>query len=419
MVPRSWAGDASQPRRYLQLNVTLLRAVGLQPLGGGRRWLAPLLWAALAAHNAAQLAHLYASWGDMAAVASAVPLASLIFGGVFRVTLYVALRDKFASNVSQVGEWFVAQSPLRGLGPMRSRLLLSRLLLAAFALSAPPALILWAAYPLMAEGRELLAPALFPFSIDSPLVYYAVYVYQCTCLILSAYIVLTTDMLMATMIHLSSGQFAVLSDMVRCSGRLAMGRRGAGQPGVPSMEAALAYCVQYHERLLRLVADLESVNWFSMAFNFGVQLVILSFLAYEALTSTEAEDVSKTVKNVTYLAVAVMQLFLLCSSSDDLMAAQLEVGQAAYESQWVGSSRSSRRCLWMMVMRARRIQRMTAGKVIDINLVLFTESCDRSRALARCQQIKGTSSLPTDHEQQLDANRSRAPARCQQIKGTR
>nr|ALD51378.1 odorant receptor 3 [Locusta migratoria] len=391
-------GDVAAPAHYLAFNVWLCRLVGLLPRPGQPLWatVQPLVWSCLLLHLMCELVDIALNIADVQQLGKNLPISSLVGGSWYRLSYFTMRRDAYWRLVSKVGESFHRGAP----GRMRRWLRRSRGFTLAYFVYGTIVCLFWLGHPLllqqtthtmftssnstnrsrMSETAEFPSGAWYPFDVRERRVYGAVYGFQCLALYFAAMLIMVTDIMFITLMLLACGQFEELGDKLRHCWEIATTRAlsRAGTTPERELQKVLAHCVRYHDMLLGIVGDIEDLHWTSMLVNFVLQLIILSFLAFEATASADLTNPLKGTNLLMYLVMAIFQLFLLCSCGDRLMEAEEMVARAAYESQWFDAPQGAKRSLSIIVMRARLPQRVTVGKVVGLNLVTFSETLSRA-----------------------------------------
>nr|WBF91024.1 odorant receptor SameORX [Schistocerca americana] len=390
-------GDVTTPRHYLGFNVWLCRLVGLLPRPGQPLWatIQPLVWSCLLMHLLCELADIGLNIADVQQLGKNLPVSSLVGGSWYRLSYFTLRRDAYWRLVSKVGDSFRRGAP----GRMRRWLRRSRAYTLIYFVYGTVVCLFWLGHPLliqqtthtmfstnstnhsrMSETAEFPSGAWYPFDVRQRRVYGAVYAFQCLAIYFAGMLIMVTDIMFITLMLLTCGQFEELGDKLRNCWEIAAARtlRRAGTTQERELHKVVAHCVQYHDMLLRIVGDIEDLHWTSMLVNFVLQLIILSFSAFEATASADLASPLKGTNLMTYLVLAIFQLFLLCRCGDKLMEAEEAVSRAVYESQWFEAPQSAKRSLGIIVMRSRLPQRVTVGKLVALNLVTFSETLSRA-----------------------------------------
>ncbi|XP_068082063.1 odorant receptor 83a-like [Anabrus simplex] len=408
----------ADPRKYMDFNVFMVRTVGLLPnvAPPGRQRVASIAlnWLVrswLGLHVLSELCDIYQNILNVSALAKNVTVTFVALGAWIRHIFYSQREASYYSLVDTVSKRFVStaftSSPQRC--SMSRYIRQSRMTVVVYFMYGCVVIWYWLCHPMFSPARliyddvtnttrevwDFPCGAWYPFDATTPGVYGFVYFFQSVGIFLGGYMIMVTDMMFISLSLVICGQLEILNDSLRhiletaastFHGDTTDFKQEEGIVAkistnssylIGEINSILTWCVEHHNMLLKLIKDVEKLHWFNMLIDFTFQLVILSFLAFEATTVTVSNRM-KIANIVTYLTLAILQLFLLCRSGDKLMEQQESIAGAVYDSRWYDCPESFRRSLRIIVLQARQPVKVTAGKVGSLDMDTFSGTLSKA-----------------------------------------
>ncbi|KAF9795996.1 hypothetical protein SFRURICE_010093, partial [Spodoptera frugiperda] len=127
--------------------------------------------------------------------------------------------------------------------------------------------------------------------------------------------------------------------------------------------------VEWHQDLIRSATTLDIIYSKSMLFNFLSSSLVICLTGFNV---TIVSDIVIIVTFLTFLSMALMQVFFLCFFADLMMTASLEVSNSVYNCKWYLSNSQVGKQLLLVQTRAQEPCKLTAAGFADVNLNAFT-----------------------------------------------
>ncbi|PNF21445.1 hypothetical protein B7P43_G13562 [Cryptotermes secundus] len=135
------------------------------------------------------------------------------------------------------------------------------------------------------------------------------------------------------------------------------------------MEQYLMECIKYHQRLIEFSENLNLL-WQTVLFvQFVTGSLLICLIGLQAISMPLDGDFAKMMG---YLTSVVFLLGLYCTLGSNLMTQSEAVFNAVYESDWYNQSGRYKYFTRMLIMRAQRPVRLTAGRFGTLSLPLFS-----------------------------------------------
>ncbi|KAJ4427989.1 hypothetical protein ANN_24002 [Periplaneta americana] len=134
------------------------------------------------------------------------------------------------------------------------------------------------------------------------------------------------------------------------------------------MQRYLGCCVQQHQKILKIVEELDAV------LSVVMMMIILSsaaLFAFLGIRLASATDSAVIVMSVAALACCVMETGHICWIANNLTTQSEMVGQDAYSCGWYDASQKFNTSIALIIMRAQRPAQMSVGPFGTLSLELF------------------------------------------------
>nr|CAD7410694.1 unnamed protein product [Timema poppensis] len=136
------------------------------------------------------------------------------------------------------------------------------------------------------------------------------------------------------------------------------------------MYECLVECSQLHDRTISFVSDMDSFLNKALLIDFLSRIGVICQCGFQIIM--DITHVSRVVKSLFFFLIGVEDLLIYCWLGNELIYQAGEVQRAAYECPWYTTSRRVKVAIQMMMRKAQKIVRLTAGKVFTVNLETFT-----------------------------------------------
>ncbi|XP_045780398.1 uncharacterized protein LOC123877616, partial [Maniola jurtina] len=255
----------------------------------------------------------------------------------------------------------------------------ARRLLVVYAGTAVLTCTLWLLFPVLRRARGL--PDDFPFWTGvgtEPLpAFAAVLLYSFGATTLVAIANTTMDAFLATVLAQCKAQLTILRMDLQSLPERAASLRAASLRAAPgaSTEAVLmrlfVECYHQYRKVTETVALLQDVFGTALLMQFGIGGWILCMAAYQ-LVSLAVLSI-EFASMLLFIVCILTELFLYCYYGNDLTAESDRIVFAVYAMSWERTPLRFRRCLLLLMERARRPLRPVAGRVVPLSLDTFVK----------------------------------------------
>ncbi|XP_023953061.2 odorant receptor Or2-like [Bicyclus anynana] len=232
---------------------------------------------------------------------------------------------------------------------------------------------LWLLFALSRRARGL--PVRFPFctGVDTePLpAFAAVLLYSFYVTTLVGIANTTMDAFMGTILYQCKTQLTILRyDLETLPERAA---REVGDSGEGGREAALmrlfVECYHHYHKVTETAALFQEIFGGAILIQFGIGGWILCMAAYK-LASLSALSI-EFASMLLFLTCILTELFVYCYCGNELAVESDRIVWSVYAMSWEHTPPRFRRCLVLLMERARRPLRPAAGRVVPLSLDTF------------------------------------------------
>lgn len=222
-----------------------------------------------------------------------------------------------------------------------------------------------------AEKGKLPLRAWYPYDTNRSPAYELTYVHQVSALFIAAYLNVGKDTLVATLIAQCKCRLRLLNLSLKtlCED-LKAGIKGCLTPD-QELKASqrLKAVVVEHQAALSAVLELQDCFSETTFAQFTVSLVIICVTAFQLVSQTS--NMVRLLSMGTYLLNMMFQVFIYCYQGNQLTEESLDIANAAYHCPWYTCSTKFRRDLLFVMIRARRVAKLTAGGFTTLSLASF------------------------------------------------
>ncbi|KAI4465259.1 odorant receptor [Holotrichia oblita] len=132
---------------------------------------------------------------------------------------------------------------------------------------------------------------------------------------------------------------------------------------------AVCNIITHHQKIIKLAQDAEELFSPLMLVQFLFSLGILCFQLFQ-LSITDIESVHFFGMS-SYLILMLFQIYLFCYRGNEIMLHSHNITDAVFESLWFLTDLKTQKLLLIMMIRACRPIKMTAGKFVFLSLEAF------------------------------------------------
>ncbi|KAI5644678.1 7tm odorant receptor domain-containing protein [Phthorimaea operculella] len=137
----------------------------------------------------------------------------------------------------------------------------------------------------------------------------------------------------------------------------------------------LKQLIKRHQELIELVNQVELMSSKSTLFNIITSSVLICLSAFNV---TFMDDSATIIAFLTFLAMSLSQISLLCLFGDLLMRSSTKISEGIYKCRWYDTDPGVKRSIFLILIRAQKPCRLTAADFADLNLTAFTTILSRS-----------------------------------------
>nr|AFC91724.1 putative odorant receptor OR46 [Cydia pomonella] len=222
-----------------------------------------------------------------------------------------------------------------------------------------------------AEKNQLPLRAWYPYDTSVSPAYELTYLHQVGALFAAAYLNVGKDTLVTCLIaqtrcqlQLAALRLASLTDDLTPT---AQGTLTAEQEA--EAWSRLEVAARRHQEALHAAAQLQACFSAPVFAQFGVSMLIICVTAFQ-LTAQNGNLV-RLASMGTYLLNMMFQVFIYCYQGNQLSGESMDIATAAYSCGWTACGVRLRRGLLLVMVRARRAARLSAGGFATLSLASF------------------------------------------------
>nr|AVH87275.1 odorant receptor 34 [Holotrichia parallela] len=135
------------------------------------------------------------------------------------------------------------------------------------------------------------------------------------------------------------------------------------------VEISITQLMRHHQKILELAEGAEDTFSFLMLIQFLFSLALICFQLFQLSIYTLPSV--KFFSMLSYLLLMLYQIFVYCYHGNEVMLYSLSVIDAVFESNWVMVNIKCQKSLLLLMLRASRPIKMTAGKFVYLSLESF------------------------------------------------
>nr|ARO76442.1 odorant receptor 37 [Conogethes punctiferalis] len=222
-----------------------------------------------------------------------------------------------------------------------------------------------------AEKNQLPLRAWYPYDTTASPAYELTYAHQIGALYVAAFLNVCKDSLVTSLIAQCRCRLRLLGLMLRslCQGMEISDKYHLTLDQETTVKQRLHSCVVDHQAALEAAVQIQECFSEQIFAQFNVSLVIICVTAFQLVSQTG--NPVRLMAMATYLVNMMFQVFLYCYQGNQLSEESSEIAGAAYEAPWYLMSTSLRRSLLIVMVRSRRLARITAGSFTTLTITSF------------------------------------------------
>nr|AOE48099.1 putative odorant receptor OR33 [Scaeva pyrastri] len=209
------------------------------------------------------------------------------------------------------------------------------------------------------EPRTLPFRAKYPFSIDDQLRFQIVYGFQCFCTLVCIKIIVYIDNVGCLIINQTAANLEIICEKIREFRGKKMSREDLGA------------IIVDHQRIIKLIDYVNKYYYYNFVGQVGASTFLICLTAFEAQLAKDQPLVA--LKFQVFMFSSFMQLFYWCWVGNQVRFNSIEVGVAAYETEWITQSPSFRRDLMFLILRAQKPLSFRAQPLYGFDFEAFSK----------------------------------------------
>ncbi|KAH0950410.1 OrUA3 [Eciton burchellii] len=220
----------------------------------------------------------------------------------------------------------------------------------------------------------------FPFVASYSEFYYnfpmyeIIYLSQMLATSLCGLVILGTDTLIATALFHTCGHFKVLQEKIESiNAEIHMLRAHNEINIVQKIKLQIISIIKHHYTILWFCDYMEAIFSQMLFLQMLASSLIICLVGFQvAGTNITANVVSKLIKYISYLLMALFQLLLFCIPGDALINESCTISRALYTINWYELPVSFKTEMCLLTLRSQRPSKITAGKFYVMHLENFS-----------------------------------------------
>ncbi|XP_063236101.1 odorant receptor Or2-like [Bacillus rossius redtenbacheri] len=207
---------------------------------------------------------------------------------------------------------------------------------------------------------------------------------RAACLFLVIFNVIAFDMACMALVMHARAQFDVLAVTLRDLGaRATKEQAGGGGPFSPGlcrrMHQGLVRCIEHHKDVIRFVEKLDTAYHPIML---GLIVYSMTMIAITSFKATESSaEVGDLLKFAALSSTCIFELYFFCRLCDDILQGSQAVAAAACCCDWYDTDAEFKDTLKMLILRANKPVRLSAGRFRTMSLETFAALLNSSYSL--------------------------------------
>ncbi|CAK1579906.1 unnamed protein product [Parnassius mnemosyne] len=222
-----------------------------------------------------------------------------------------------------------------------------------------------------AEKNKLPLRAWYPYDTSKSPAYELTYLHQVFALFVAANLNVSKDTLVTTLIAQCRCRLRLLGLALRtmCHDMDMPENHLLTEHQQAIVKARLRKCVARHQAALHAAVQVQACFSEPTFAQFTVSLVIICVTAFQLVSQTG--NLVRLLSMGTYLLNMTFQVFLYCYQGNQLSEESSAVAAAAYDCPWYMCGVPLRRSFLVLMVRCRRVARLTAGGFTTLSLASF------------------------------------------------
>ncbi|KAF3054293.1 Odorant receptor 110 [Nylanderia fulva] len=216
--------------------------------------------------------------------------------------------------------------------------------------------------------------ALYPDNYYNFPMYEIIYLSQMIATSLCGLVILGTDTLIATALFHTCGQFKVLHKKIEnINIEIDYIKHAYTEESiVQNIKLQIIAIIKHHHIVLWFCDYMETIFSSMLFLQTLASSLIMCLVGFQIATANiTASTISKFVKYISYLIMALFQLLLFCIPGDALIYESSIISKIMYSTCWYELPISFKTEICLLMLRSQKSNKITAGKIYVMNLENF------------------------------------------------
>ncbi|XP_052741522.1 uncharacterized protein LOC112057728 [Bicyclus anynana] len=329
-----------------------------------------------------QIVDLYLIWGNLPAMTATSFLLFTNLSQSIKIFNVLARREKIQQIITDADIILRGEKSSEGQAIVRSCNRETRWHQFIFFIFTFFTIFGWAS---SAEKNKLPLQAWYPYDTSKSPAYELTYLHQILALFLAAFLNVSKDTLVSTLIAQCRCRLRLLGLALKnlCNEMHPIDEETSTRVSLkPSpytlmlsqeqevlVKRRLGCCVVQHQKALEAANQLQHCFSEPTFVQLAVSLVIICVTAFQMTAQTS--NPIRLLSMCTYLLNMMFQVFIYCYQGNQLSLESEEVAGAAYEFPWYACSVPVRRSVIILMRRCRRVSKLTVGGFTTLSLASF------------------------------------------------
>nr|QUP79568.1 odorant receptor 8 [Monochamus saltuarius] len=259
-----------------------------------------------------------------------------------------------------------------------------------FSTSCCFAVMSWASPPLVYRDRRFPFDVWLPFNpFENTAVYVFMYIFVFLCVFTGGTANAVLDTMISSLLYHAACQLRVLKDSLthlgqRAEEQVSQATRTLSPEEKEQLKDSIIYtnicrCIEHYDAIYEYVEDLESTYSVAVFSQFLTSSISIGICCLHLSVSVPFSV--PFIATSTFTVALLMEQFMYCFSGTLLRDESDTVITAIYMGDWYNYNQKCKKALLILMERAKRPMKVTAGKLMDLTVETFTTIIRRSYSL--------------------------------------
>lgn len=216
----------------------------------------------------------------------------------------------------------------------------------------------------------------FPYSLESPAMYYTSAMYQWIGTILYSTANVMMDMLPVLFIGYFIALFENIADRLASIGK----QKFVNEKEIDNKKE-LIKCIKYQRIVIKLVRKTEKIFSVVIFIQGLFSSVILCTTTFALTMLVFPKDVDLIMKFTTYIMAMVTQIFIPCYYGTELKLAYDRISDSLFHSEWMYEDMESKKIISFIMEHSKEPMKIVAFGIVKIDLSNFGTICNSAYSL--------------------------------------